>query len=172
MRSQHSLFAFSQRDWITQDRGNIPWMKMDLNWNSQQRVLGVALPTTPLTRLVRVLVRYSPSRWWTELWATPATQPACGLIVWSVFTKAASHSAAHTALIPPTISCLRSVGIISCATAWLVFQFMKLGIWAKCLVFLFGHHDQNAVTHYLVSDWNPGVENDEVLCAASRLTQC
>lgn len=102
MRSQHFLFAFSQRDLITQDRDNIPWMKMDLNWNSQQRVLGVALPATPLTRLVRVLVRQVFSKQvvdWVVSYTRPPSLP-CGLIVWSVFTKAASHSAAHTALIP------------------------------------------------------------------------
>lgn len=49
---------------------------------------------------------------------------------------------------------------------------MKLGIWAKCLVFLFGYHDQNAVTRYLVSERNPGVENNKELGAESRFTQC
>lgn len=49
---------------------------------------------------------------------------------------------------------------------------MKLGIWVKCLVFLLGYHDLNAVTRYLVSEWNPGVENNEELGAESRFTQC
>lgn len=68
-----------------------------------------------------------------------------------------------------------------CYQAWLVLHFMKLGIWAKCLDFclfgflclglfvvVFSYYDQNAVTSYLVYEWNTDVIRKSICSGSLR----